>query len=311
MIYIGICTRERPQMLAALLESIAVSRETAQAEIEILLMENGPAAGAKAIAESFNPRLTIHYGTEPRLGIVYARNAVVDMFLALKGERLILLDDDNVVPPEWLKLMLKAKDDFPDADVIFGPTRYTYEADAPALLRKAVVTRLPYGARANTISTNNCLLRPSLFSDETGQHRFDEAFNLTGGEDIEFFIRRRPAAREQRFIGIAFVNEHVPASRQSFGYNFRKWRHQAHCFGMITIRHSGPVLGRLRILHHTSVDLIRFIALALAGAVVIVPSEQRGLRLWRRAFRNLTAVLGRPRALWRMPDGFYQNVQGK
>ena len=82
MLTIGICTRERPKILAALLESLAVSATQAGADVKILLVENGPPTGAKEVAEQFAGRLEIAYINEPRVGLVYARNAVVEAFLA-------------------------------------------------------------------------------------------------------------------------------------------------------------------------------------------------------------------------------------
>jgi O-antigen biosynthesis protein len=93
---IVIATCDRPEALKRCLESLMAQRS--DRPVEILVVDNRPSQGTtEAIATAFQ---NVRYITEPRPGGSFARNAG---FAASRGEIVITLDDDVVVPPNWLE----------------------------------------------------------------------------------------------------------------------------------------------------------------------------------------------------------------
>tara|TARA_R110000850_G_scaffold162432_3_gene287296 strand:+ start:1118 stop:2053 length:936 start_codon:yes stop_codon:yes gene_type:complete len=310
MLNIGICTRERPKMLEALLESLCVSIARAGVDVAIILVENGPPGGAKTVADGFADRLNIAFSNEERLGLVYARNAVVRQFLAGPHDWIALVDDDETVAPDWLATLLKARADFPDTDMFVGPTFRIYDASAPRILREMRQKRYRYGQKKFGSGTNNCFMHRRNFDDGEKLHLFDLAYNLSGGEDYDLFRRIKARGLVCRYIMAARTYEAVPDSRQSLKFQLSKWRHQSHCRGRVYIGLHGEIAGRLLVLFEMTRDIARIIVFSLAGSVALVFSESRGLALLGLAMRSFAALSGRPLALWKRLGDSYASVQG-
>ncbi len=121
-------TRNRPDALAACLESLAALQDR---PLEIIVVDNAPAEGGapsatRDLVEKFSQRETsgtrtrretsgararIRYVAEPRRGSSAARNAGV---AASRGEVIAFVDDDETVHPAWLTALAAG---FRDADV--------------------------------------------------------------------------------------------------------------------------------------------------------------------------------------------------
>jgi O-antigen biosynthesis protein len=109
---IVIATCNRPEALKRCLESLMGQRS--DRSIEILVIDNRPSQGStEAIARAF-PK--VRYIAEARPGGSFARNAG---FAASRGEIVITLDDDVMVPPNWLENLV-APFARPDIDVVTG-----------------------------------------------------------------------------------------------------------------------------------------------------------------------------------------------
>lgn len=93
---IVICTRQRPQDLAACLEAIAAEIAAGR---EVIVVDNGPDAETRAAAEAANVR----YVVEPRPGLSRARNAGV---IAATGDVVIFVDDDVRPEPGWADALM-------------------------------------------------------------------------------------------------------------------------------------------------------------------------------------------------------------
>jgi O-antigen biosynthesis protein len=109
---IVIATCDRPEALKRCLESLMGQRSDRW--VEILVIDNRPTQGpTEQIATAF-PK--VRYIAEARPGGSFARNAG---FAASRGEIVITLDDDVVVPPNWLEQMV-APFAQSDIDVVTG-----------------------------------------------------------------------------------------------------------------------------------------------------------------------------------------------
>ncbi len=109
---IVIATCDRPEALKRCLESLM--QQKSARSVEILVIDNRPSQGrTEAIAMAFP---NVQYIAEARPGGSFARNAG---FAASQGEIVITLDDDVVVPPNWLENLV-APFARPEIDVVTG-----------------------------------------------------------------------------------------------------------------------------------------------------------------------------------------------
>ncbi|MEI4488244.1 glycosyltransferase [Frigidibacter sp. MR17.14] len=106
-----ICTLNRPQQLAACLETVRAAFDPGPGR-EILVVDNGPDAATRAVVEAAGAT----YVAEPRRGLSNARNAALR---EIESEIVAFIDDDVLPEPGWIEPLLNAFDD-PQVGVATG-----------------------------------------------------------------------------------------------------------------------------------------------------------------------------------------------
>ena len=92
---VAVCTRERPDDLAACLEAIA---RLDYPNYEVVVIDNAPRSDrVEQLVKTRYPR--VRYFAEPRPGLDWARNRAI---LEAGGEIIAFTDDDVIVDPRWL-----------------------------------------------------------------------------------------------------------------------------------------------------------------------------------------------------------------
>lgn len=125
----AICTKDRPQRLTRLLQSLIAIRETSPfAQTEILVIDNASVDDATRRAVDQLPGVVYRY--EPKAGLDFARNAAL---ASASGELLAFLDDDVVVDREWLHGLARAWRSCPGAGGFTGLV-LPFRLDTPAQL---------------------------------------------------------------------------------------------------------------------------------------------------------------------------------
>ncbi|MFO1058501.1 MAG: glycosyltransferase family 2 protein [Dongiaceae bacterium] len=212
-------TLARPAQLAALLESL--SAQVNAPDFEIVLVDNDAAGSAQAVARRFEGRLPLRYVLEPRPGLASARNRLV---AESRGAFLAFVDDDERAAPGWLGAHLEAALAY-GADAVFGAKRYAFPATVPGWIRTCRIFRRPQLEAGAELpwwfgDTGNALVRRAALPDR--ERPFRDAFNETGGEDMDLF--RRMASRGARLVAApaALVEEDRPAARATFGWILRR-----------------------------------------------------------------------------------------
>jgi succinoglycan biosynthesis protein ExoM len=224
VVCLGVCTLKRPGMLANCLRSLAAQQHVSELEVHIAVADNDSEPTSKPVVEQFTAAcpFPVHYRHEPRRGIPMARNAVLDVALALNADWLAFIDDDQTARPTWLSKHLEvARRDQADAvqpHIIrvepdpapfwsLGSSKDVEEVFSDAPLEQ----RLQPSAGTCGVFFSTRLIRPDGMN-----LRFDERLALAGGEDTEFFhLARRQGARIVN-SRLPVVEEEVARSRLTY-----------------------------------------------------------------------------------------------
>jgi glycosyltransferase involved in cell wall biosynthesis len=211
----GIATYMRPEDLAEVLPAVAAQvadAEVAPTDAVILVIDNDPAGGARAMVEAFtHPATQVTYIHEPHPGISAARNAALDA--AESSDVLIFIDDDERPMAGWLTALLGVYRGG-TAKAVVGAVVSEYEIPPePWILDGGFFTRrrLTTGTRVDVAATNNLLL-DMAFVRSIGL-RFDEEFGIAGGGDTMFTRTLDRKGGTMLWCDEAVVIDVVPASR--------------------------------------------------------------------------------------------------
>ncbi len=183
-VVIAVATYRRPEKLAVLLNYLERLELTRPAlTTEILVVDNDDRCSAAPVVAAAESAMTVSLLSEPRRGVVHARNAALEAAIVRKADYLAFIDDDDYPDSAWLLRLLDTATTFA-ADLVTGPVVNVFDFDAPSWLATNERTRKG-GEPVAEAYTCNLLIRLAAL----GQTRFDEAFNVTGGEDVEFTRR--------------------------------------------------------------------------------------------------------------------------
>ncbi|TWD81276.1 GT2 family glycosyltransferase [Kribbella amoyensis] len=220
---IAVITFRRPELLAALLESLQAQELPGDAgySVRIVVVDNdAEGSAADVIAASTGP-YPIESAIEAEPGIPFARETSVQ--LAWDDDALIFVDDDEVAPPGWLATLLAAWERT-GADVVTGPVKGTLPPGAPAWNRYSDVHdstgKHATGDVLNKAYTNNTLVAQRVYHAVTPA--FHPAFRYTGSSDLHFFLRVHAAGYRIVWCEEALITEDVPASRTTLRWLFRR-----------------------------------------------------------------------------------------
>jgi succinoglycan biosynthesis protein ExoM len=217
---ICVCTYRRASLAATLASLAALAPVPGLARLRVVVADNDGTEAARAGIEAEAARLglSLAYVHAPAQNISIARNACLT---AATAPLIAFIDDDETADPAWL-LRLVAAAQATGADVVFGPVRALYGADAPAWARAADLhsirpTLLPQGRIATGYSCNVLIRREVL-----GGLRFDPALGRSGGEDTWFFHRLAAGGARLAFCPDAWTYEPVARGRARLAWLLRR-----------------------------------------------------------------------------------------
>ncbi|OWY08476.1 hypothetical protein B6V73_20105 [Thioclava sp. JM3] len=239
---VAVLTRDRPKMLADLLTSLSKLDDPDHCELIYLVVENNQRKSQEALVRAFGPKFTkgsIHYVLETKIGIASARNRAAKEAINLDADLLVFVDDDEIVPPEWLANLVgptgKALLFFSGATSGSPPVRKLYMA------RKAMhknisqryfrnEKRAAQRASSNdtpgvTIVANNWIGQVDIIANN--KILFNENLDWLGGEDTQFYSDVRSLGLKTGWVSNAPVYETIPKDRLTFGYQFKRAKDQS------------------------------------------------------------------------------------
>ena len=233
---IAMLTYRRNDYLAQVIPELLAQADDvcdAQTTVSVLIVDNDPQAGARAVVEAAWAALggeqpeaaeasgaadsdavamsRLVYVHEPEPGIVAGRNRALSQ--AHGSDALIFIDDDEIPSQGWLKALVstwRAQ----GCAAVTGPTPPTFEVDPSAWVVASGAFdswEAADGAQVRSADTGNLLLDLAVVED-LGL-RFDPRYGLTGGEDSLFTRQLTRAGGVIRFAAGAVVTKRVPAAR--------------------------------------------------------------------------------------------------
>lgn len=317
-ICIGTITRGRPMMLRDLLASYVEMHVPENVYLHFIIVENNDSPTLQDVVAEFGgqmPQWTIQYEVEPRLGIAFARNHVLENALAANGDLLTFADDDEVVAADWLVQLLVERDSS-NLDILGSPVRF-----APPPLDISVWKRAIWSGMNKVNRTGEA---KALRSHSTGKShhirlatgswmgnldffrrtglRFDNSLGLAGGEDWQLWLEARRLGANTGWAPHAIVFETVPADRLTLHYQYRRSRDHS----IIALRRklqSNPMM--------TSVHLAGAITGRLARLLFyVLAAPFTGGKTLVRAAACLGSIVGLMQACLGKASSHYERVHG-
>ena len=179
--------------------------------ISIIVVDNDIDESARTIVES--KKMDIHYTIELNKGVANVRNRCIEEAKILKSSYILFIDDDELPYDNWISNMYDTHCKY-NADVVFGPVVPIYGEHIPKWIVKGKFFENPRyntGDKIQYSGTGNCLI--SLEIIDRYNTRFDTNFNLSGGEDTDFFMRLGKLGANMVWCNEGIVNEEVAISR--------------------------------------------------------------------------------------------------
>lgn len=231
---IGVCTLGRPQMLAHLLRSIDRAQVPDGMKLAVIVVENaGTVTIDGVVSDCLSPalRAVSTVDCEPQRGIAQARNKVLSLALTQNFDWLAFVDDDEEVTPEWLPrliagvrqrgLQLAGGPVIPSSHATDLTWQERLILDG---LRRFAVRGMKFNASLSTqgkddglsLCTNNWIV--DLQAVRAHGLRFNEAFSLSGGEDMDFWEQAKAKGLKTGWVPDAQIWDLPPRSRLTFRY---------------------------------------------------------------------------------------------
>lgn len=245
-ITVCVCTYQRPQMLARLLDALQAQQQNGHFVHDVVVTDNDPAQSAQQAVEAFGLRSTIAvtYSVEPRKNIALARNQTLRH---AGGDFIAFIDDDEFPEPDWLLRMLNTCEGANCAGVL-GPVRPHFEHAPPAWIIRGGFCERPEHPTGRVMPWEECRTGNVLFKRQIiagDEQPFLESFG-TGGEDKDFFMRMSERGHVFRWCNEGIAYETVPPDRWTREYMLKR----ALLRGNNILKHPGQ---RLRLLATSAV----------------------------------------------------------
>jgi GT2 family glycosyltransferase len=238
-VVIAIPTCKRPKGLTRLLDAIAELRTDAQ--ISVLVADNDAQLHqgfdvCARLAPSY--RWPLRAVIETDRGIAQARNRLVAEALKTDAQFVAMIDDDEWPEPGWIAEFLKARQNT-GADVLQGSIRFVQSDPGPKpvpdIRRETGLTEMLQGA-------GNLLICRRVL-EQTQSPWFDTAFALTGGEDLDFFVRLKKAGCQFGWADEARALGHLAMVRRDLGWTLRRAYSNGNSDMRVLLKHQhGPAL---------------------------------------------------------------------
>lgn len=297
-ILIGICTRLRNAQLRRLIDSILAQPIPISHRVEILVIDNNDIPVANEALAGVSDRFAINVVHEGQAGLVFARNRALDEATVRGADWFIGVDDDEWVAPNWLNAFVNGTEKVGEWSILVGPCRYVYDENLSRFRKPMQLPPLPTGARPAIMATWNFAVQRSVFDYALGLGlRFDDAFNESGGEDLEFFLRAEKGfGVTLSWLPEAVVSENCKGARATLRYRLpRVLRNQLSVFRVAQMHrrlgYYGSRTGNsIRLLLSLNRNIVFACCGLIAGTLFVMWNSSKGLHMIGRALERAARV---------------------
>ena len=235
-ITLAVTTYNRSKDLGEML-STAVAQETeGRFAYEILIVDNNSTDGTKGVVDEFinAGHNNIRYLFEPKQGRSNALKAALNH---VRGDIYTIVDDDFILPNNWILKIFQAFERFPDVTFVSGKVLPLWTADPPKWLTKehwSAIAMADYGDELLVADANNqiCFLACSFKTRavlEVGGYRLGlgvTPYQGGGVEDLDLLQRLWDAGHKGIFLPDIWFHHKVSPNRCTKEYH-RYW-HTGH-----------------------------------------------------------------------------------
>ncbi len=174
-------TYNRAGFIAEAVQSVL---DQSMGDFEHLIVDDGSTDDTRMVLEPFLEDPRVHYFYQDNQGQSVARNKALS---CAKGEMVCFLDSDNVWLPGKLESQIRAMEENPDTDVIYGDT-IIIDENGNELSRKNM--KRYSGHIAAQMLKDNCV---SMNTTMTRRHCFEEMGGMSGkrrvADDYDLWLR--------------------------------------------------------------------------------------------------------------------------
>lgn len=249
---------------------VAADKAAGDAALGVVVVDDNADRSAEPVVAASTRRfpLGLHYRWTGSGNIATARNAGLEEAM-VRAEWVAMVDDDQVVVPEWLTELLRVQRE-QGADAVTAPVYARFADDAPPWLRDQPFAELwctpakPDGAPVDDLQTANSLIS-TAFLEANPNIRFSTDLGQTGGEDMVFYRAAIDAGLRAHYSHHAVNWELEPPERATYRYQLHRNLWHGNTEAVTTLRAGRD--GRPRVLARAAkraatnlVDLARRVA---------------------------------------------------
>jgi glycosyltransferase involved in cell wall biosynthesis len=223
-----VCTYNRAELLEKCLASLC-AQEPASNLYEVIVVDNNSKDDTFSIVSRYTEEYeNVRYVTENNQGLSYARNKGCDK---ARGRYLAYIDDDAVVPPQYLSNVLVVINQY-EPDIMGGPVYPYYTEEKPCWFRdsyeirkyeeKSGFSRTCRVSGGNLIIKRDILRQMGMFDVELGMKGNRMAF----GEEakvLDTYRIRTPKADQKVYYALeCYVRHCISRDKMRIGYVLRR-----------------------------------------------------------------------------------------
>lgn len=312
-VLIGVCTAQRPKMLKACLDSLAAQIVPEHVSLRAVVVDNEAEPNNRAAVEAQAERFPfpLAYEHEPRRGIPFARNRVLDHALAIEAEWIAFIDDDEIAEPDWLSQLVSATERY-GCDVVQGQVYQFADGEEPS--RENGKRKWAEGKALSRAATDNIIFRASLVRNSCHNLYFDAKFALSGGSDTDFFSRASVAGARIMYTTAAVVYERLMPDRLGTSAAIkRQFSYQINAFAR-----SAPTTDRKSYLIYAFIEFARHLIGSCQGLIRVMASllvlpfhRQRGVLGLKKGIKKIIKMAGVTAAIFGYRYQRYREISGE
>lgn len=224
-ITIAISTYNRPDGLKRLIVELSKLLVPQEVDLRVVISDNSISANAESLVLKMAEHhlLSLIYHHVPERGIIYPRNMGLNDALENNSDYIMFIDDDEVPGRSWVKYLYEEIIET-RAAVVSGGVVPSFQNTPSWWIEKGKIFEVmnyPEKVPIKYAHTSNSIV--DLEVVRSLNLTFDDNYNLSGGEDTDFFKKIRDAGFSMYFTSKALVVEEIVSARVKPTWILKRW----------------------------------------------------------------------------------------